>query len=278
MANQQPLIIPFASNLDESCQAASRALQLPNLTRWLQNCELIHSDESDEFDVMPPHERTLSRLGAAPIITLTPCHWTVGIDHIRMNDPDDLDLQENESRSLFETMQPYFLEDGITLNYASALRWQVSGQAFNDMPLASLDRVIGRNVDAWQLKNLAIRRLQNEMQMLLYTHPVNDAREAKALPTVNSFWISRLLTLPDETNTGIDLSLRSAAIKGDWQAWTEAWERLDQRLDFKTIDSLTLCGERHAKTYQIRKNTTLNLKIKNWLQPKINVRTVLASL
>jgi hypothetical protein len=35
-----------------------------------------------------------------------------------------------------------------------------------------------------------LRRLQNEMQMLLYTHPVNERRIARGLPAVNSFWIS----------------------------------------------------------------------------------------
>lgn len=34
----------------------------------------------------------------------------------------------------------------------------------------------------------ALQRLHSEAQMLLYSHPFNDAREARGLPPVNGFW------------------------------------------------------------------------------------------
>ena len=37
-----------------------------------------------------------------------------------------------------------------------------------------LDRVVGRDIQNSMPAVPALRRLQNEMQMLLYTHPVND--------------------------------------------------------------------------------------------------------
>ena len=53
----------------------------------------------------------------------------------------------------------------------------VTGSALVVTP--SLDRVIGANVKPWVTDGhlpAALRRLQSEMQMLLYNHPVNDVR------------------------------------------------------------------------------------------------------
>ena len=64
----------------------------------------------------------------------------------------------------------------------------------------------------------SLRRLQNEMQMLLYRHPVNDARAAQRRLTVNSFWISGTGTLPsgavDKSDTmSVQHSLEAAALR-----------------------------------------------------------------
>jgi hypothetical protein len=39
-----------------------------------------------------------------------------------------------------------------------------------------------------------LQRLQSEMQMLLYNHPVNNARDARRQISVNSFWLRTRLT------------------------------------------------------------------------------------
>src|SRR5437763_1159979 len=62
------------------------------------------------------------------------------------------------------------------------------------------DRVIGRVVDPWLPRSdraKTVRRLQQEMQMLLYTHDVNEERTRRGLPAVNSFWVSGTGALPD---------------------------------------------------------------------------------
>jgi hypothetical protein len=80
----------------------------------------------------------------------------------------------------------------------------------------------------------ALRRLQNEMQMLLYTHPINDARAAKGLPTINSFWISGTGDLPADFRTApaqgectVRHDLRTAALEDDAAGWLAAWQALD---------------------------------------------------
>lgn len=272
-----PAVIPFASSLDASCQAAIQTLALPNLSRVLKQAELEHTDSGDEFDFIPPHERVLQALKQ---VVVTPCHWSVGIDNIRMDNPDDLQLADSESRALFAAVAPYFESDGITLTYDTPLRWLAQGEALSSMAFqgisfASLDRVISRNVDVWQPQSeasKAIRRLQNEIQMLLYTHPVNDAREARGLPTVNSFWLSHAVN----SDARFDFSLRDSALRGDWHAWAKAWEVLDKKLAQAT--QITLCGERHAATYAIHRSPTIRQKIKRIIGSKTSIHKALQDL
>ena len=303
MANRNHLIVPFASSLDASCQAAIKTLAVPNLTRLLKCAKLVHEDHGDEFDFSLPHERVWRQANthedSQPPVTLTLCHWTVGIDRISMNNPEDLVLSEEESRTLFEVVSPYFLEDGIALSYVSALHWQATGDTLNSLDLASLDRVIGRNVDVWQplthhvqtTHNKAIRRLQNEVQMLLYTHPINTTREARGLPTVNSFWLSRPMDFAKSIlGTRFDDSLRRSALAGDWKSWSNAWQATDDKafqalwLESQSPQGLaddtrfTLCGERHAKTYAITPPRSLWAKAQRLVARQPNSHEVLASL
>jgi hypothetical protein len=274
-------LIPFASSLNASCQAAIKTLLLPNLTRFLQQAEVVHIDSGDEFDFIPPYERVL---GLTPQVIVTPCHWSVGIDNIRMDDPSELQLNDAESRALLAAVAPYFEDDGITLTYDTPLRWLAQGEALSSMALegvalASLDRVIGRNVDIWQPQSVAsksIRRLQNEMQMLLYTHPINDAREARGLPTVNSFWLSRQVCTPADSHYCVDSSLRESALQSDWHSWVESWQAIDTQLAEAT--QITLCGERHSIRLAEPLSRTFLQKTKRLFQPKPSIQSILESL
>ena len=138
------------------------------------------------------------------------------------------------------------------------------------LPTAALDRVLARNVDAWlpdAPQARPLRRLQNEIQMLLYTHPFNDAREVKRQLPVNSFWISGTGDLPaspalaDAAQISAPRHLAQAVFKEDWAAYAQAWQALDtdelaqllarQRAG-ETV-RLTLCGERSAQTFESRR-------------------------
>jgi len=136
-------------------------------------------------------------------------------------------------------MQPYFLEDGITLIYERADRWLAQGELFRTLNSASLERVIGQDVAPWMLASSTLRRLQNEMQMLLYAQALNDERAARSALTVNSFWVSGCGALDARAASesvaiaGADSapvvvqSLALAAMQQDWQSWGRAWQALD---------------------------------------------------
>lgn len=282
------LLIPAAASDSEGCRAALAGLRLPQLERLLARLTPTTRDDGADTSLSPPHERALARLygldgadgqipwaawqaSAAPDQAwafITPCHWQVMTDHIVMAPPETLGLEEAESRAVLAAVRPFFEEDGIQLDYAAPTRWLARGEIFRGLATASLDRVVSavgsRNVDDWMpptAQGGPLRRLQSEMQMLLYTHPVNDARAGRGLAPINSFWVSgsgALATQPAPADApALPLQLLQAAQHEDWAAWATAWQQIDasacagllQALDQGAPVQLTLCGERNAHSF-----------------------------
>ncbi|NVO06181.1 MAG: hypothetical protein HXX19_09765 [Rhodoferax sp.] len=197
---------------------------------------------------------------------LTPCHWQVNSDHVRMADPLDSQISAEESHTVMETLRSYLQEDGIALHGLHDGNWLALGAVFHDLPTASLRQAAGGAVDHWlprQPQARPLRRLQNEMQMLLYSHPVNDARAARGLLPINSFWVSGTGTLPADftprPHRTVD-ALREAALHNDTGAWLQAWRTLDNGAIQALLEQarrnepveLTLCGDTAAQTFTLQ--------------------------
>jgi hypothetical protein len=291
MSDGTHLLIPFAASRSAGCREALAQLALPNLEKLLARMRLVLDDAGEDTALSMPHERALAReygiegpdgripwaawrlqqagrdTRFAPWARITPCHWKVGRDHVAMAHPQDLKLDADDSQRLLAAIQPYFEEDGIRLEYDAPTLWLARGEVFRHLATASLDRVVGRTIDPWIPRGAVggtLRRLQQEMQMLLYTHEVNDQRVRGGLLPVNSFWVSGTGALPPSAATeppaGLQSinTLRDMALLEDWPAWSAAWQQLDeQKLSRLLRDAnqgrpvkLTLCGERHARTWE----------------------------
>ncbi len=187
---------------------------------------------------------------ACGLITL--CHWDVGIDDIVMQPPEGLGVTPAESAALFEAVSPYFAADGSGLQAhpSTAGLWFAQSELLRALPTASVHRASGQRVADWWREDAQaapLRRLQNEMQMLLYTHPVNDAREALGLPTINSFWVSGTGEAPPAStapsSTFVWRQLEAPARAGDPLGWQAAWHELDAALAHAPPQQLSLCSE-----------------------------------
>ncbi len=275
------LLIPFAAPLADAGREAAATLVLPNLQALLGRLAEVQRDLADEWAGSPPHERALARAlglhggaGQLPwaahaaqadgVATgdlawglLTPAHWHLGTDQVSLADPAGLALDEAASRAFFGAVQGLFTSEGYAMHYGGPLRWYIAHESLAGLATASLDRVIGRNVDAWLGSDPAarrLRRLQSEVQMLLHTHPLNEAREAQGLLAVNSFWLSGcgVAQVAAAESPSIDDRLRRPALADDWPAWCQAWQTLDAgplaalraRSQRGQVVRLTLCGER----------------------------------
>ena len=106
-----------------------------------------------------------------------------------------------------------------------------------------------------------LRRLQSEVQLVFHVHPVNEAREERDEPVVNSIWLSgcgRAQPAEAAASPEIAASLRAPLLAGDWAAWAEAWNALDASVIAALLTraergepiALTLCGERTALRFE----------------------------
>jgi len=296
MAEHPPrhLLIPFAGRGSPACRVALPALRLPNLEALLARLTLADTDTQDESTRSPPHERALAQaLGisaadgcipwaalearqtglAAPgddeawgLVTL--CNWQVGIDDVALGDPSAIEIDAAESTALLAVADPFFEEDGIAL-YPSDTpgRWLARAPIFDGLATASIDRAVGCPISQWSpLGDSArpLRRLQNEMQMLLYTQRVNDDRAARGVPPINSFWLSGTGTLKNDTSIppppAVNDALRVPALRDDGAGWAEAWQALDAGAIASLLAdytrgaevTLTLCGDRAAQRYTVQ--------------------------
>jgi len=118
-------------------------------------------------------------------------------------DPVHLDLQRDrllldivqvsgeEAAEMCASLNGHFAGQGMEFVAPHAQRWYVRLEALPNMRTTPLSQVIGNDVR----KLLPVggdaghwHRVFNEIQMLLHAHPVNDSREARGEPTINSVW------------------------------------------------------------------------------------------
>jgi uncharacterized protein YigA (DUF484 family) len=265
-------VIAYAASESEALQEAMDTLYLPNLQKLLSRLSYVKNssqaaDPSNAF--LMPHEDAPKLIGMAPCLgqeaIMTPCHWQVGMNEVILLKPEELALSDAESRQVLSAMQPYFEEDGLQVVYESPLVWRVTGNLIDGLPLASIERVSGKSIQTW-MPNLqqakTLQRLQSEMQMLLYQHPVNDERSLKGRWTVNSFWMHRDLDqlYPQSGNVSVALDLREAALLSNPALWQKSWQQIDntlalslcQALELNQSVSLTLCSENSLRHYSVQ--------------------------
>jgi len=304
------LLIPHAAPAGPQCQQALAQLHLPNLQALLQRLTPGVRQKGDPQSLSPLEEQLRASALGLPVLDgllpwaaldalrlgllstqpagalgawawLTPCHWQINADHVHMEAPERLQITPHESAGLMQSMRSYFEEDGICLHALENGTWLAQGEVFDGMATASLARVRDTTVDAWmprQTQAKVLRRLQNEMQMLLYTHPINDAREAQGLRTINSFWVSGTGSVPpdfaNQTHAAtqhIANQLSIFAVQDDATQWIAAWQHIDITLlapmlgSLQTPEgsgnksdsyvSLTLCGNDCAQTFSLQSKT-----------------------
>jgi hypothetical protein len=295
-------LIPFSLWTTQGPEASVLAkAELPHLRAWLAQSRRVdvQVDPVQEpllATLSPPHERAWALAAGWPVrdgslpwaaraaaeqglaadkakdgwAFITLCNWHVSNGQVTLGEPAFLQIDNATDATLFQAMQSFFAEDGIALHPYKPGQWLAQSPLFADLPSASLDRVIGRNIDPWLVGSHVaaealspaaklLRRLQNEMQMLLYTHPVNDGRSL----TINSFWVHGTGALPSDENKPVQQeptviqTLRQSALQQDLIGWLEGWQYVDanviapmlERVAAGEPQRLVLCGEHEFYVY-----------------------------
>jgi len=122
--------------------------------------------------------------GAAWWARADPVHLRVMRDRVVVAPGEALEISPEETDALAAALNRHF-GDAVQFHPLEPRRWAVRLQAetvFLESPAldaAGRDVATARGNDA----------LLTEIQMLLHAHPVNEAREARGEPAVNSLWI-----------------------------------------------------------------------------------------
>ncbi len=288
MSAARHLLIPFAAAgaADQQPLWPSPAREdLPHLAALLHRMQVVSRTECEPDTPSMPYETVLARLlglpaepGRVPWAAfetrtvgqpcgwIKPCHLQVGGDQVRLGDAALLGLQDTESLALLEAARPYFEEDGMRLTYVSPGAWLAIGEPLRDMTTWSTDRLAGRQLTPGVLQHSAgvfgplWQRLQNEMQMLFYTHPLNDERARRGQLPVNAIWLTGagvLDALPAPApQVVVENRLCASALALDAAAYRAAWQAVDADSGAALLAAcragepvqLTLAGERGTVT------------------------------
>ena len=198
------VVLPFALPPADLAPELTRNLQAPALAALLSRNNLLKKHAADEDSRVLPHEAWLARqrgglaaavmqgFGLAPTgghwFIVHPVHIQLARNHLVLADLRRLQLAEADARVLFEVAKPYFDE----LVWGDAQTWFMRADGWQGLETASPDAAMGSNLADWMPAGptaLAFKKLQNEIQMLWHEHPVNEARQARGLAPVNSFWM-----------------------------------------------------------------------------------------
>jgi hypothetical protein len=119
-----------------------------------------------------------------------PVHLVLQRDSFSLAAPVPLPLEAEEANALTDLFNKHFEADSFTFFWHETtwfLRMENNPNIHTNVPEAAINKDIsaflptGEGAMQWA-------KFQNEIQMLLFEHPVNNAREAKGLPAINSVW------------------------------------------------------------------------------------------
>ena len=177
---------------------------------------LVIADNQDQesFDRGLPYEKFLlgSQNASAPlelqsngvtvhsdtcIVRIEPIHIHAARDHLVLTSTQILDIQSSEADALFDSVKDIFAEMSNVTHRSMPHKWFIESTALESLSTVSTAQAEGRNIDHWMPSDTSIegvarqwRKWQNEIQMIWFNHPVNEARQAEGMLSINSIWIS----------------------------------------------------------------------------------------
>lgn len=184
--------------------------RVPALRRWLARADrLAVSRAAPEWSFEADLARLFGLPGETPpwgayglwgeigqrpegfMLRLDPVHLRLGMTEAIVSAGAGLRPTADEARALARTLEQHFHDSGWRIDIAAPDRWYLHLPEVMELHAAPLSRAIGRDAGLFKPAGRdAARWLAwlTEAQMLLHAHPVNQAREARGLPTINTLW------------------------------------------------------------------------------------------
>lgn len=136
-----------------------------------------------------------------------PVYLAVERDQLVLEQAPASPLSHAESEALIATLNQHFAVDGLHFLAPHPEHWYLRLDKPTAITTHNLHRALGQSIQPLLpagLEAMRWRALLNEIQMLLFSHPVNEAREARGEAPVNSIWPWGGGVLPDHLQTMFD--------------------------------------------------------------------------
>ena len=128
--------------------------------------------------------------GSAYWLYAAPVHLVLQRDTFSLAAPVPLALESEESAALTAALNKHFATDAKQFFWHENT-WFLRLDANPNIQTTAPQAALNKNISAYLPTGEGATKwagFQNELQMLLFDHPVNLAREAKRLPAINSVW------------------------------------------------------------------------------------------
>lgn len=113
------------------------------------------------------------------------------IDDLILLPGDYLAITQHESDALIQSLNIHFAENGLTFYAPTPTKWYVHCQALPHAEFVGIDEVVGQPIYALLPTGpdaILWHRYLNEIQMLFYTHAVNESRASLHQSLISSVW------------------------------------------------------------------------------------------
>lgn len=123
---------------------------------------------------------------------LTPVHLVLQRDYFTMGPLSWSQLSDDESTALIATIQAHLAPEGYRVSLGQSGQWYIEMPTEFDLQTTVPHGLVFQDVALFQPRGKSERTWRaklNELQMLLFEHPVNLAREQARRPIVNSVWL-----------------------------------------------------------------------------------------
>jgi len=121
-----------------------------------------------------------------------PVHLRLEGNRLMLADSSAFSVSPQEAERLAASLNAHFANDGLVFYPLRPERWYLRIERVPALETTPLAQAAGRSIDSLLPRGAdspAWRAHLNDIQMLLHSHPVNEARESAGEPPINSVWL-----------------------------------------------------------------------------------------
>jgi hypothetical protein len=179
-----------------------------------------------------PVSAAFDGLGAGCWLRADPVHLNLQRDQLLLL--QNMEISADEAGQMCASLNKHFAGQGMVFFAPHPQRWYVRLDELPDIETVPLSQALGRNVHGLLPRGAEAMRWHqvfNEIQMLLFAHPLNESRDARGALPINSVWLwggggafAPLQKNYQSVHSDDALAEMFAAAAGiPFAAWSEQW-------------------------------------------------------